>query len=178
MSIRPLLASCPLLFVVACAGPQPTTGTPPGEKQTTATQTTDVTPATTTDTQQSNTKVTDLGVPEPVDAWVVLRGHAEVAGVDVARVETDPDTTTVSLKFILHAGDPVELELGPATDIGIVGVFDLAAEGESRDVSAEHPKVHAELVAALAAWDAPTPHRAQERTDDDLEALRALGYVE
>ncbi|MBX2801076.1 MAG: sulfatase-like hydrolase/transferase [Myxococcales bacterium] len=56
-------------------------------------------------------------------------------------------------------------------------LFDLTA-GETRDVSAEHPEVVAELTAALEEWGAPTPVQAEERSEEELEALRALGYVE
>ncbi|HHO53445.1 MAG TPA: hypothetical protein ENK18_21880 [Deltaproteobacteria bacterium] len=57
-------------------------------------------------------------------------------------------------------------------------LYDLAADpSESVDVSSDHPEVVAQLHEALAAWDAPTPE-ALERDEDELQALRALGYVE
>lgn len=57
-------------------------------------------------------------------------------------------------------------------------LYDLLADpGESVDVSAEHEEVVVQLQEALHAWGAPTPG-ARERGEDELEALRALGYVE
>lgn len=48
---------------------------------------------------------------------------------------------------------------------------------DTTDVSASHPDIVAELVGALDAWGAPRPDQV-ERGEQDLEALRSLGYVE
>ena len=59
-------------------------------------------------------------------------------------------------------------------------LYDLAADpGETRDASAEHPEVAAELGAQLERWSAAldaSPVPAPGATD--IEALRALGYVD
>ena len=59
-------------------------------------------------------------------------------------------------------------------------LYDLTADpGETRDVSAEHPQVAAELGALLERWSeslAASPVPAPGETD--IEALRALGYVD
>jgi hypothetical protein len=59
-------------------------------------------------------------------------------------------------------------------------LYDLAADpDETRDVSAAHPKVAARLATALEDWTATLPPvRTPERTEQQLEALRALGYID
>jgi arylsulfatase A-like enzyme len=49
--------------------------------------------------------------------------------------------------------------------------------GETRDVAAQNPQVVERLAAQLERW-AATPLPAPGLSDSDLEALRALGYVE
>lgn len=58
-------------------------------------------------------------------------------------------------------------------------LYDLAADpGAEVDVLAKHPKVAGELGAALEAWAEDLPRQAvPERTDEQVEALRALGYI-
>ncbi len=59
-------------------------------------------------------------------------------------------------------------------------LYDLAADpNETRDVSAAHPEVAARLASALERWTATLPPvRTPERTEQQLEALRALGYID
>ena len=60
-------------------------------------------------------------------------------------------------------------------------LYDLEADpAESRNVIEEHPQVAARLSAELAAWSASIPSQAPppERDPEQLEMLRALGYVD
>jgi arylsulfatase A-like enzyme len=59
-------------------------------------------------------------------------------------------------------------------------LYDLAADpSEDHDVSAAHPEVAARLAAALERWTVTLPAvRAPERDEQQLEALRALGYID
>jgi len=60
-------------------------------------------------------------------------------------------------------------------------LYDLEADpAESVNVIDAHPKVAARLGAALAAWSASIPSNAPapERDEEQLEMLRALGYVD
>ena len=59
-------------------------------------------------------------------------------------------------------------------------LYDLAADpSEERDVSAAHPEVAARLAAALERWTATLPPaRTPERDEQQLEALRTLGYID
>ncbi|MEM9554120.1 MAG: sulfatase [Acidobacteriota bacterium] len=60
-------------------------------------------------------------------------------------------------------------------------LFDLeatAADGAAVDVAREHPDVVERLGARLDAWAAQLPAVGQvERSDEELEALRSLGYI-
>ena len=57
-------------------------------------------------------------------------------------------------------------------------LYDLRDDpGETRDVSAQHLEVVERLAAELERW-AATPLPASGLSDSDLDALRALGYVE
>jgi arylsulfatase len=60
-------------------------------------------------------------------------------------------------------------------------LYDLKADpAESRNVIEEHPDVEARLSAELGAWSASIPSNAAppERDEEQLEMLRALGYVD
>jgi arylsulfatase len=60
-------------------------------------------------------------------------------------------------------------------------LYDLEADpAEAENVIEEHPEVAARLSAELAAWSASIPSRAPppEQDAEQLEMLRALGYVE
>ena len=60
-------------------------------------------------------------------------------------------------------------------------LYDLEADpAEKQDVSARYPKIAAELSAELAAWSASIPSHVPlpVRDEEQLEMLRALGYVE
>ncbi|MEN0061688.1 MAG: sulfatase [Myxococcota bacterium] len=57
------------------------------------------------------------------------------------------------------------------------GGYTLALLDTRSGESVERPEVQAELAAALDTWDAPRP-TSQDRDQDTIEALRALGYVE
>ena len=51
--------------------------------------------------------------------------------------------------------------------------------GETRDVRAEHPEIAARLQRVLDAWIAEHPdEQPAERSNEQLEAMRALGYIE
>ena len=53
-------------------------------------------------------------------------------------------------------------------------LFDVAS---GMDISVAQPEERAQLRAALDAWEAPTPE-ARERGEEEVQALRELGYVE
>ena len=60
-------------------------------------------------------------------------------------------------------------------------LYDLETDpAESENVIAAHPEVTAQLDAALRAWSAsiPTDAPPPERDEEQLEMLRALGYVD
>lgn len=58
-------------------------------------------------------------------------------------------------------------------------LYDLADDpGEERDVSAAHPDEVAALRQALSAWPGLAERAGGERSDELLEALRTLGYVD
>ena len=60
-------------------------------------------------------------------------------------------------------------------------LYDLEQDpAESRNVIDEHPEIAAQLGQELAAWSASIPSQAPppERDEEQLEMLRALGYVE
>jgi len=56
-------------------------------------------------------------------------------------------------------------------------LYDLS-DPAGRDVSDEQPEVLARLLDAMDVWDAPTPQTGAERSDEELQMLRELGYVE
>jgi arylsulfatase len=58
-------------------------------------------------------------------------------------------------------------------------LYDLQADPrETQDVTQTHPKVAAKLRSALRDWSAQGVVRVKQRSDEDLQTLRSLGYVE
>jgi hypothetical protein len=60
-------------------------------------------------------------------------------------------------------------------------LYDLKADpAERRNVIEKHPEVAARLSAELGAWSASIPSHAPppERDEEQLEMLRALGYID
>ena len=117
------------------------------------------------------------GPPPPADRPIVLQEFNRW-GV----VRTLPEGI-YKLTTPIHPKKRDRLLSGKKTALQRVRLFDLAQDpAERNEISSEHPDIVARLTADLAALGSATPmansnHR-DDITEEELEGLRAIGYVE
>ena len=105
------------------------------------------------------------------------------AGVQSLGCRPHPARGDLQATTPIHPKKRDRLLSGKKTALQRVRLFDLAQDpAERNEISSEHPDIVARLTADLAALGSATPmansnHR-DDITEEELEGLRAIGYVE
>jgi arylsulfatase A-like enzyme len=123
--------------------------------------------------------------------YVGLRPRPEVRGVDLLAEADSPDAARTLFFRTYHEGRPFlaarsgRWKLIEAAGFRAPMLFDLQADpGETRNLAAEHPEVFARLAVQLRQFLEQMgrrdiePGEEIELPQDEIDALKALGYVE